>query len=48
MEEEQFGIPDFKNTTGRRHGSYEKIDVDGIVEPGTTVSGDDIIIGKTT
>ena len=46
-EEEKFEIPDFRKTIGRRKGTYEKLDKDGIVEPGATVSGDDIIIGKT-
>lgn len=46
-EEERFEIPDFRKTLGRRKGTYEKLDKDGIVEPGATVSGDDIIIGKT-
>lgn len=44
--EEDFMIPDPVKTSGRKHGTYDKLDKDGIICPGTQVSGDDIIIGK--
>ena len=43
---EEFTNPDPVKTSGRKHGTYAKLDKDGIICPGTQVSGDDIIIGK--
>mmetsp|Transcript_30392 Transcript_30392/g.22149 ORF Transcript_30392/g.22149 Transcript_30392/m.22149 type:complete len:91 (+) Transcript_30392:1405-1677(+) len=44
--EEKFCVPDHSKASGRKHGPYDKLDKDGIIGPGTQVSGDDIIIGK--
>lgn len=44
--DEEFRIPDFSKTSGRKLGDYEKLDLDGLIKPGVLVSGDDIIIGK--
>ena len=44
---ETIEIPDKQDTMGIRHGVYSKLDAEGLISPGTRVSGDDIIIGKT-
>jgi len=43
---ERFCRPSPSTTIEMRRGTYDKIDVDGLIFPGTRVSGEDIIIGK--
>jgi DNA-directed RNA polymerase II subunit RPB2 len=47
-EKEQFEIPDRSQTRRpRMEGAYDKLEGDGLVPPGTVVTGDDVIVGKT-
>ena len=44
---ESFEKPMRSDTMKLKHGTYNKVDDDGLVAPGIRVTGEDIIIGKT-
>ncbi|KAI5134617.1 DNA-directed RNA polymerase II subunit RPB2 [Nematocida ausubeli] len=45
-EQECFMKPDRRSVQRMKNANYEKLDIDGLVPPGTRVSGEDVLIGK--
>ncbi|KAH9385462.1 DNA-directed RNA polymerase II subunit RPB2 [Nematocida major] len=45
-EQECFMKPDRRSVMRMKNANYEKLDIDGLVLPGTRVSGEDVLIGK--
>lgn len=46
--QEVIEVPERGVTLAMRHGTYDKLDEDGIAPPGTRVSGEDVIVGKVS
>lgn len=44
---ETFEKPERASTLAMKRGTYDKLDEDGIISPGTRVTGEDVIMGKT-
>jgi len=44
---EVIGVPDKVQCSGMKLANYDKLDSDGLVEPGTEFEGNEVIIGKT-
>ena len=45
--DEKFEVPDPRDCSFLR-GTYTKLDVDGLAQPGERISAEDVLIGKTT